>query len=331
MRDYSVVTPAFWIGETGKKLRGHPEAQIVALYLMTSPHSTMTGVFHCPLMYMSYETGLSLEGASKGLQSLLEGGFCEYDHDSETVFVIRMARFQIGEKLNPKDNRAKGLIKEVARMPKTPMRSRFIEVYADVYGLDIDVEIPPKKTKKTEAPSKPLRSQEQEQDQDQEHLKDSCPELENNFETHEPEAIEEDVFILLQTNTQEQIPIFENQVLEYADLYPAVDCRQALRSMHGWLKANPKKCKTKRGMPAFVNGWLMREQDRGGNSVSPHNFNGENHGNSKTNVLSKLQQYGSELDEIDRQLGERIPPTGTAQDHPVCDDGIIHHDDNLQS
>ena len=48
MRDYGKVSPGFWIGETGKALRGDMEAQIVALYLMTSPHATMTGVYHCP-------------------------------------------------------------------------------------------------------------------------------------------------------------------------------------------------------------------------------------------------------------------------------------------
>lgn len=159
-------------------------------------------------------------------------------------------------------------------------------------------------------------------------LKDSCPELE--IETHGPETIEEDVFIFLESNAKEQIPISETQVLEYSDLYPAVDCRQALRSMHGWLKANPKKRKTKRGMPAFVTNWLMREQDRGGNSVSSDNFNGANHGNSKSSVLSKLQQFGSELDELEQQLGERIPPESVTQDHEVCDDGIVYHHDNVQ-
>ena len=33
MRDYGQVTPAFWIGETGKKLRGDVNAQVLAMYL----------------------------------------------------------------------------------------------------------------------------------------------------------------------------------------------------------------------------------------------------------------------------------------------------------
>jgi hypothetical protein len=69
MRDFGKVNPQFWIGSTGKRLRGNPEAQLVALYLMTCPHANMIGVFHCPILYISHETGLPLEGASKGLRS----------------------------------------------------------------------------------------------------------------------------------------------------------------------------------------------------------------------------------------------------------------------
>lgn len=65
MRDYAQVCPQFWLGKTGKKLRGDAEAQLVALYLITSPHANMIGVFHCPMMYIAHETGMSLEGASK--------------------------------------------------------------------------------------------------------------------------------------------------------------------------------------------------------------------------------------------------------------------------
>jgi uncharacterized protein YdaU (DUF1376 family) len=50
----------------------------------------------------------------------------------------------------------------------------------------------------------------------------------------------------------------------WKSLYPAVDVMQQLRSMAGWLDANPLRRKTSRGMKAFVNRWLAKEQDRGG-------------------------------------------------------------------
>lgn len=138
MREYGQVSPAFWIGETGKLLRGDPPAQVLALYLMSSPHSNMTGVFHCPVLYMGYETGLGVEGASKGLQRLLEVGFCEYDDPSECVFVVRMAAYQIAESLKPGDNRIAGLRKEVAKMAPPNLRRRFLDVYGVAFCLNGD-------------------------------------------------------------------------------------------------------------------------------------------------------------------------------------------------
>ena len=155
MRDYGQVSPQFWIGETGKLLRGDPAAQVLAIYLMTSPHSTMTGVFHCPLLYMAHETGLGMEGASKALARLFEVGFCEYDEASECVFVVRMAAYQIAESLKPGDNRILGLKKEIAKMTVSLLRDRFLAVYGQPFGL---VEKPQKDKplgSPSEAPAKP--------------------------------------------------------------------------------------------------------------------------------------------------------------------------------
>lgn len=94
MRDYAKVAPQFWIGATGKALRkAGAEAQVVALYLLTSPHANMLGLYYLPTVYLIHETGLGEEGASKGLQRAIEAGFCSYDEASEVVWVHEMARF----------------------------------------------------------------------------------------------------------------------------------------------------------------------------------------------------------------------------------------------
>lgn len=65
-------------------------------------------------------------------------------------------------------------------------------------------------------------------------------------------------------NDKSEYPIFEDHVTQWAELYPGVDILQELRKMRGWLEANPAKRKTKRGIMRFINGWLAKEQDRGG-------------------------------------------------------------------
>lgn len=167
MRDYGTVSPRFWIGETGKQLRGNLEAQVLALYLMTSPHANMIGVFHCPILYMGHETGLGLEGASKGLASLIEAGFCTYEEASETVFVHRMAAFQIADRIKPSDKRAGWVIKEWQNISSDKIKAEFFAIYSEAYNLPKEEE----NTSPIEAPSKPLPSQEQEQEQEQEQKK----------------------------------------------------------------------------------------------------------------------------------------------------------------
>ncbi|MDQ3270762.1 MAG: DNA-binding protein [Pseudomonadota bacterium] len=164
MRDYGVVSPQFWIGQTGKALRGNAPAQLLALYLMTCPHSNMIGVFHCPVLYMAHETGLGMEGATKALHSLIEADFCVYEGDTDTVFVKRMASYQIAESLKPGDNRVLGVKREYAKLPEGPLKQGFYATYSVAFILDAE----PKKKAGTEAPPKPLASQEQEQEQEQE-------------------------------------------------------------------------------------------------------------------------------------------------------------------
>lgn len=168
MRDYGVVSPKFWIGGTGKALRGNVEAQIVALYLMTSPHANMVGVFYCPLDTIAKESGLSIEGASKGLQSLIEADFVHFDADTEEVFVLRMAAYQVGEHLEPKDNRCKGVVRELDRVMSDGLRSDFRAIYSVAFHLPECVDKKPPAASPTQAPSKPLRSQKQDQKQEQE-------------------------------------------------------------------------------------------------------------------------------------------------------------------
>ena len=119
----------------------------------------MTGVQTCALP-ISHETGLSFEGASKALARLSEAQFCTYDEASETVFVHRMAAYQVGEALKPEDNRVKSVLKEWQNIAPRALQQAFAAIYSIAFHLPSDE----KKASPSKAPRKPLRSQEQEQD-----------------------------------------------------------------------------------------------------------------------------------------------------------------------
>ena len=166
MREYGIVTPCFWVGNTGRLLRADTSSQLLALYLTTSPHANMIGLYYCPIAYIMADTGLPFEGASKGLQRLSEVGFITLDSPSEWVWVREMARFQIAESLKPRDKRVAGIIKELDKIPNIGIKRDFIEKYRDAYHLG---SLNP--TSPYEGPSKPLRSQDQDQEQEQEQEK----------------------------------------------------------------------------------------------------------------------------------------------------------------
>jgi len=169
MREYAKVVPKMWHGKTMKALRKHPEALIVAMYLITSPSSNMLGLFPQPLMYMAYETGLGIEGASKGLHVCVDAGFCSYDEESEFVFVHEMASYQIASELSPKDKQCVGIQKAYDALPENPFLEAWHDRYAAAFHLANKRKNDGGKQGAYQAPSMPHRSQEQEQEQEQEY------------------------------------------------------------------------------------------------------------------------------------------------------------------
>lgn len=92
-------------------------------------------------------------------------------------------------------------------------------------------------------------------------------------------------------NNKSMFPIQQQKINEWKLLYPAVDIMQELRKMKGWLDANPTKRKTKSGIMRFVNSWLAREQDRGGNNGGFTN-NSRNNGARSTGDKKETPKYG---------------------------------------
>jgi len=170
MRNYSKVAPTFWTGATGRAIRKKgQDATVLALYLITNPHANMYGLYYLPLSLIAHETGIPLEGASKGLRSLFEEAFCLYDEVSEWVFVVEMAKYQIldGTSLKPHDHRVKGINKDYESFPNNPFLRDFYDRYKDDFHLKKPRDMKPLPSP-FKGPLEPHRSQEQEQEQEKE-------------------------------------------------------------------------------------------------------------------------------------------------------------------
>lgn len=136
VRAYGKVTPRFWTGPTGRRIRAAgPEAQVVALYLLTGPHANMLGLYYLPLPYVGHETGLGPDAVARALAALVAGGFCRYDPETEFVWVMEMARYQVGDALSPRDKRVAGVARALARLPQNPFKAAFLEQYGAAFHL----------------------------------------------------------------------------------------------------------------------------------------------------------------------------------------------------
>lgn len=95
---------------------------------------------------------------------------------------------------------------------------------------------------------------------------------EQDLKSCTPGGDAEPAIVLLPTNKHntegEEYPVTQSQIDEWQEVYPAVNCLAETKQAKLWLKANPSKRKTYGGMAKFLNGWMSRQQNKGGSSVA---------------------------------------------------------------
>jgi hypothetical protein len=168
MRGFATISPTAWQTDV-RKLRGDPMAIATFYHLTTSPHSTMIGIYPLPLIYLAHDLGSPLEGASKGLQRVIDEGICTYNHDNEIVWVHEMAASQVAARLSPKDNRVSSVAKQLAVLPICPISLAFYERYRDPFHFRDQLfleEFERAFQGPSEPLQKPLRSKDKEKEQE---------------------------------------------------------------------------------------------------------------------------------------------------------------------
>jgi hypothetical protein len=163
-RDYGKVLARFWNGDTGRRLRGDHSAQLVALYLITGCQSNMIGLYPLPLPLLSHETGVPLSEVESALARLTEEGFCRYDRESETIWVIEAARIQIGDTIKKEDKVAIFVARQADEMRNSPFHKDFVKRYGRAFNIAPSKGLRSPSRGPSQAPPKELRSQEQDPD-----------------------------------------------------------------------------------------------------------------------------------------------------------------------
>lgn len=112
MRSYGKVYSTFWSDQRTATLSDR--GKVMALYLLTGPHSNGIGCYRLPIGYVSEDLQWSAETVSETLSELLAVGFVDRCETTGWVFIPRFLRHNAPE--NP--NVCKSLVPLIEAVPK---------------------------------------------------------------------------------------------------------------------------------------------------------------------------------------------------------------------
>lgn len=151
---YKTIDETFWTDPTNKK-GWSPQEKLIALYLITNPHTHYSGIYYLPKVFIANETGLPLKTINKFFAK--HPRFSVYDDIREVVWVKNMARHQI------KQGNRKNLIVGIANQLKTLHNSPLIKDFLNHYRpLEIPFDIPSEWDREPIAESETVTEEEKE-------------------------------------------------------------------------------------------------------------------------------------------------------------------------
>ena len=150
-------------------------------------------------------------------------------------------------------------LKMAKRIDKSMIRNEQIKYIAnnsmDIHGESLKIS---ENTRKV-MPEEKRREEKRIEQKRKEEKKDSS-ELLQNSEPISDRILEYMIPII----SGEHEPIFQDEIENWGNAYPACDIKQEIFKMSAWLEANPTKKKTRKGVRAFIVRWLSKTQDNGG-------------------------------------------------------------------
>jgi hypothetical protein len=126
MREYGKLQTQFWTSDDIRKLSD--DGRMLAIYLLTGPHTTLIGCFRIPEGYVCSDIGWTVERVSEGFQNLCQNGFLTRDEVSRWVIIRKYLKWNEIE--NP--NQAKAAIKLFRQIPESSgLKPIMAKVFSD--------------------------------------------------------------------------------------------------------------------------------------------------------------------------------------------------------
>jgi len=157
---YYRITPRFW-QDRDVRQEWTEDMRMLALYLLTSPHRNMIGLYHLPPAYAMADLQWEEKRFRNAFETLQERLFIEYDSVSQVLLIPNAIRYDPPSN----DNQIVGALNALANVPPTYLIVRFAEA-CDKAAATLDDEKPAKRCQtlaerirnRIEAESKPNRN-----------------------------------------------------------------------------------------------------------------------------------------------------------------------------
>ena len=128
---YRTICTELW---TDPKIKALPiEGKCLFVYLITNPHTHLSGIYYCPIAFMSEELKLSEQRINTLLDTLSIPNLAWFDRSTTTVFVVNMFEYQ-GK--GPKNYTCAA--SHLRTLHHSSLIGKFITRYPDITGYGID-------------------------------------------------------------------------------------------------------------------------------------------------------------------------------------------------
>lgn len=134
MRDYGKVHSSFWTSLTIRSMS--EDARVLAMYLLTSPHGTIAGVFRLPDGYVCEDLQWDQKRVIKGFAELLSNGFANRCETTKWVWICKHLEWN-----KPENPNQKKCAQKIAL--STPDQCSWKQEYIRVSGEILDIEYEP--------------------------------------------------------------------------------------------------------------------------------------------------------------------------------------------
>jgi len=231
------------------------DAKLIFLFLLTHPYMTALGAMRGTAAGLAAEMGWSHERFAEGFREVCAKAMAEGDSNACLIALPNFIRYNRPESPNV----VKAWAASFDLLPECELKTVVIK-RAKAFTEDMSEEFTKAFPKGLpEAFAKTMPNQEQEKE----------PEKEKNKSTSSPSADAPVSVIPLILSDGSEFTPSAKEITEWSKQFSTVNIESELLKAQAWLKANPKRRKTRAGIARFCVSWFTRASVEGSDKSAP--------------------------------------------------------------